>query len=349
MRYVLAIDGGGIRGIIPALILKQLEQLSGQACCEMFDLMCGTSTGGMLSLGLSINKPGEARPFTAAELVHIYQHRGKDIFPRSLLQGVASVGGLADEKYSSAGLESVLAEYFGNATMQTAVTDVMVTSYDIEAREPFFFKSWKTHSQDVLMRHAARATTAAPTYFEPARVCINNTHRALIGGGVFMNNPAVSAYVEAKKRFPNEAIKVLSLGTGELVRSIPYEEAKDWGKVGWALPAMSCMFDGVSDAADHQMQVLLGDNYLRLQTDLNDADDNMDNVTDDNIQALSALAYNLVTENITALATFMGIPACDMTVIAPLKSDAVTTNSKLVDEKVGNTFDDELDDELAVT
>jgi patatin-like phospholipase/acyl hydrolase len=305
MKRILSIDGGGIRGIIPALVLAKLEEVTGKPCSQLFDLMCGTSTGGILSLGLSLDKPNTTQPYSAKELVNIYRQRGQDIFPRSRWRGLTSVGGLSDEKYPADGLDSVLSDYFGSEPLEAARTKVMVTSYDIEAREPFFFKSWNANTQQVPMRFAARATSAAPTYFEPALLKVNHKRKVLVDGGVFINNPSVSAYVEAKKLFPNEEIKLLSLGTGELVRSIPFNEAKDWGKVGWALPVMSCMFDGVSDAADHQLRVLLDDDYLRVQTVLVDADDDMDNVSNSNINALSRLAEQVIEERSAELADFL--------------------------------------------
>ena len=94
--------------------------------------------------------------------------------------------------------------------------------------------------------------------------------------------------------FPGEEIRVLSIGTGELVRAINYEEAKDWGKVAWALPLMSCVFDGVSDAADYQMRVLLGDNYIRLQVSLESASDDLDNASKGNIELLMQEAKRLL-------------------------------------------------------
>jgi len=136
------------------------------------------------------------------------------------------------------------------------------------------------------MALAGRATSAAPTYFEPINANINGKIRTFVDGGVFVNNPAVSAYAEAKRIYPGEEILVISLGTGELIRPIPYEDAKDWGMAEWALPVMSCMFDGVSDAVNYQMWQILGDNFIRLQTTLTIASDDMDNATNGNIQCL---------------------------------------------------------------
>lgn len=294
MRKILSIDGGGIRGLIPALVLAELEKRTGMATSRAFDLIAGTSTGAVLALGLSkVNEVGMAA-YKADELADIYQLRGKEIFSRSLWKGISSVGGFSDELYSHKGLETVLDDYFGDEPLGSAVVKVMVTCYDIQGREPVFLKSWHDDHRTIPMKHAARATTAAPTYFEPALVRVGGGNRALIDGGIFINSPAVSAYAEAIRVFPNEDIFLVSLGTGELIRPIGFSEAKGWGKAGWLIPMLSCMFDGVSDVADYQMKMFLEDRYVRLQTDLRVASDDMDDATNGNIENLRAEAKKLI-------------------------------------------------------
>ena len=196
---VLSIDGGGIRGIIPAMILAKIEQMTGKSTAENFDLIAGTSTGGILALGLS-KKGNNGKPqYEAEKLVEIYENRGREIFNRSIWKGVSSVGDLADEKYSHEGLEKVLDDYFGEEPLKEALTKTLISCYDISAREPLFLKSWKENHGSVKMKVAARATSAAPTYFEPTQVCIDSEMRTLIDGGVFINTPVVSAYAEAKR------------------------------------------------------------------------------------------------------------------------------------------------------
>jgi uncharacterized protein len=158
-----------------------------------------------------------------------------------------------------------------------------------------FFKSWREDHRSVQMKHAARATSAAPTYFEPALVPVGGATRALIDGGVFINSPSVSAYAEAKRLFPEESdFFVLSLGTGELIRPIAFSEAKDWGKAGWLAPLLGCMFDGAADAANYQMKMFLGSRYVRMQTSLSVASDDMDNATNGNVENLKAEAGTLI-------------------------------------------------------
>lgn len=295
MKRILSIDGGGIRGLIPALVLAEIEAKTKKPIAKSFDLISGTSTGGIIALGLSKADANGNPQFSASELANIYQTRGKDIFSRSLWKGVSSVGGLMDELYSAKGLEGVLEEYFGDEPLGAALTRTLITCYDIQNREALFLKSWKDDHRSVLVKHAARATSAAPTYFEPALVPVGGSMKALVDGGVFINSPSVSAYAEARKIFPEEKdFFLLSIGTGELNRPIEYSDAKSWGKAGWLLPLLGCMFDGVSDASNYQMKMFLDANYIRLQTSLNTASDDMDNATNGNIENLKAEARKLL-------------------------------------------------------
>ena len=295
-RKVLSIDGGGIRGIIPAVVLRHIEHITNRPICELFDLVVGTSTGGILALGSCLpdaSRGGRAK-FSAADLLDLYLTRGSEIFASSALKNFSSLNGALDEVYHHAALERVLAHYFGESNLCASLKPCMVTAYDIESRCALFLKSWHEYHREVPMTHAARATSAAPTFFEPAKFEINQRERALIDGGVFMNSPAVSAYAEAKKLFPGDSISVLSLGTGELTCPIPFEDAAQWGKLGWVRPLIDCMFDGSAKAVDHQMALFLGDAYLRLQPTLTNANDSMDDVSPENLAALVAAAERLV-------------------------------------------------------
>ncbi|MCH1609949.1 MAG: patatin-like phospholipase family protein, partial [Luminiphilus sp.] len=273
LRRVLSLDGGGIRGIIPALVVAHLERKMGAPASELFDLIVGTSTGGILALGLALQN-NEGQPLLSAKsMAALYEHHGAEIFERSLWRKLRTAGGLFEEAYSHEALEKILHKYFGDKKMSDCGTPVMVTSYDIERRKTVFLKSWHTDHRELLCAEASRATSAAPTYFEPANLQWAEQSRTLIDGGVFINSPAVSAYAEARKLFPDEPIAMLSLGTGELTRPIPYDEARTWGSALWVMSLLDCMFDGASKAADHQMRLFLGDHYLRLQTQLHYASD----------------------------------------------------------------------------
>jgi patatin-like phospholipase/acyl hydrolase len=300
---VLSIDGGGIRGIVPATVLAALEQRTGRPACDLFDLIGGTSTGGILALALT--RPGERGPrWSAAEIVALYREEGPRIFSRSLGKRITSVEGLLDERYDNGPLREVLERYLGETTVDQALTDVFVTTYDLEARKPKFFKSWREDA-GVPMAVAAEATAAAPTYFEPVAV----GDAALIDGGVFAGNPAMCAYAEARRLKPDDDVLLVSLGTGGQTRPITYDQAKDWGLLEWARPIIDVVFDGSSDAVDYQLDQLLGVRHVRLQAMLTDANDNMDDASARNLEALVRTGRRLVDDNaarLDALAAELG-------------------------------------------
>jgi patatin-like phospholipase/acyl hydrolase len=314
-KRILSIDGGGIRGVIPASILKYIEEKTGKPCCDLFDLIAGTSTGGILGCGLCIPDKNNKPKFTAEDLIELYAQHGKRIFARSLWGGFRGLGGMVDEKYNEDGLEGLLEDYFDDAELDTAKTNLLVTSYDITSRKPHFFKSWRAqgknnrsgeskHDRNFLMRDVCRATSAAPTYFEPAKVKSKSDKTFhLIDGGVFANNPGMCALSSARRLFENpEEMVFLSLGTGETTREIPYKDAKGWGLIGWARPLLYILFDGVSDTADFHLRQELGLKYLRVQTVLGKGvNDNMDDASDENIATLRDLGDKLVKDNKTQL------------------------------------------------
>jgi patatin-like phospholipase/acyl hydrolase len=302
---VLSVDGGGIRGVIPAMLLADLEERTGKPTAELFDLIAGTSTGGIIALALTV--PGEdARPrWTANDLVDLYLTEGPRIFHHSIGRMFESGLGLLDEKYDAAPLEQALKDYLGETRVSEAVTDVMVASYDLEHRKPFFFKTDRAKlkpEHDWLMREAARATSAAPTYFEPEKLAADGEVFALCDGGVFANNPAMSAYAEARRRHPRAQIRLVSLGTGQLTRKLHYEDVRGWGLIEWARPLLDVVFDGVSDATEYELAQLLPESdYLRFQTELVGASDALDNANERNLEHLQDLARSLISERASDL------------------------------------------------
>ena len=309
LRRVLSLDGGGIRGIIPALVVAHIERQMGAPASELFDLIVGTSTGGILALGLSLQDQQSGSLLAAKRMVALYERHGAQIFERSLWRKLRTAGGLFEEAYSHEALENVLHKYFGNKRMGDCGTPVMVTSYDIERRKTVFLKSWHPAHSEFLCAEASRATSAAPTYFEPVNLHWAEQSATLIDGGVFINSPAVSAYAEACKLFPDEPIAMLSLGTGELTRPIPYDAARAWGSALWIMSLLDCMFDGASKAADHQMRLFLVDYYLRVQTPLHFASDDMDDASRANIRNLKQTAEELIEREEGALHQFLALGA----------------------------------------
>lgn len=305
---ILSIDGGGIRGILPAMLLAWLERRTGQPVSQLFDLVAGTSTGGILALGLTRPDANGRPAFSAEEMASFYESAGQHIFSRSLWHKLRSLGAIGDQKYPSAGVDAVLENYFGETRLSEALTSVVVPSYEIERRVPFFFKSHSARSlpsHDFPMWQVARAASAAPTYFEPARVeaARAGDYWALIDGGVFANNPAVCALVEARTQFPDASeFVVCSLGTGALTRRIDYADACGWGVARWAKPVFDIVLDGVSETVDYQLnQLLPAGSYYRFQTSLQRGSERLDETSAANLRGLRLTGEKLVRENASAL------------------------------------------------
>ena len=289
---VLAIDGGGIRGLIPALVLAELERRAGRRTFELFDMIAGTSTGGILACALCAPDP-----LPATEVVKVYEEEGPEIFSRSLFQRIRSAEGLLDEKYDDAALDRALERFLAQKRLAETRPDQIVPSYDTNLPGPYFFKTTKAKEapelDDFPLSVVARATSAAPTYFE----AVEAGERALVDGGVFATNPAMCAFAEVLNRedvSPREVI-LLSLGTGERTHRRSFDEIKDWGLAMWARPILDVVFDGVSDAVNYQLErVLSGERYWRLQVELTVASDDLDDASEDNLAKLRGQAEELI-------------------------------------------------------
>ncbi len=285
---VLSIDGGGIRGLIPALVLAEIEHRSGKRAYELFDLIAGTSTGGILACALCAP---DALP--AEQLVGLYVEEGPNIFDRSLWQRIRSAEGLLDEKYDSADLDRALERFLSDKRLAETRPDLIVPAYNMGDPGPYFFKSRKAREEgeDFTLAEVARATSAAPTYFEPFEL----EGQALVDGGVFAANPAMCAVAEVLRFQPAAEIALLSLGTGQRTRRRSFAEVHDWGLVEWAKPILDVVFDGASDAVDYQLRHVLDEKrYWRLQVELTRASDDLDDASERNLRELRGHAQQLI-------------------------------------------------------
>jgi uncharacterized protein len=286
---VLAIDGGGIRGLIPALVLAEIERRAERPVFELFDLIAGTSTGGILACALCAPDP-----LPAEQVAAIYEEEGPAIFDRSAWQRIRSAEGLLDEKYDAGALDRALERFLGDKRLADTIPELIVPTYDMTEPGPFFFKTRSARErrlEDFPLTVVARATAAAPTYFEPLPVGA----RALVDGGVFAVNPAMSAFAEVLRFHPSADVVLLSLGTGQRTRRRRFADIDDWGLVEWARPILDVVFDGSSDAVDYQLRhVLGGDRYWRLQVELTAASDDLDDASPENLRELRRHAEELI-------------------------------------------------------
>jgi uncharacterized protein len=290
------------------MLLASLERTTGQPVSQLFDLIAGTSTGGILALGLT--RPNEAGEpaYSAEDMAELYEQEAENIFSSNLWHRFRSLGTLGDQKYPSSGIDEVLQRYFGQTRLSEALTSLVVPSYEIERRIPFFFKSAAAAARpthDFPMWQVARAASAAPTYFEPARIDAARAgdYWALIDGGVFANNPAACALVEARTQFPGaDNYLVCSVGTGAMPRGIHYNEARNWGLARWAKPVLDVVLDSVSETVDYQLhQMLPPANYYRFQTSLQRGSEKLDETNPSHLRDLRLLGEKMVRDNAAAL------------------------------------------------
>jgi uncharacterized protein len=325
---ILSLDGGGMRGVITARVLVELERLSGRSIAGLFDVIAGTSTGGMIALGLT--KPGsDGKPaLTAEEVLATYVTHGRRIFPRVQWRPLRwqqlraarpilgqRVGALArpalygNARYSRAGLSALLTEMLGTTRLSEAMADVIVPSYDWKAGRAFVFRSRGARSGELIdptMAQVGLSTTAAPTYFPAYRLRLPDRELVLIDGGVVANNPASVAYYEALYHASSQGrtdadFLVVSLGTGQPPEPVPtYQElwSRNWLRMGMGM--LGVMFDGSSEIVDDLLTEVIrpkpGSRYWRLNTELRGARLNLDDASARQMERLIALAERMIAD-----------------------------------------------------
>jgi hypothetical protein len=291
---ILSIDGGGVRGIIPARILEELERYLKEEerkangsndgsnetthhLWEYFDVIAGTSSGGLITALITI--PGDQnRPCNAKEAVAFFKDDADQIFPTTftdnglagrVLEGIKSV---LSPIYSADTLETLLQKKFGEARLSQALTSVIIPAFDTATEVPVFFSNLKADERteplyNVKVKDACRATTAAPIFFPAANfkeVLSDGSTKdfSVIDGGIAINDPDFSN------------ILVLSLGTGQ--HPMRFLAMSQWNSLHWllnrsGLPLLNS-FLSASEEIEYYTSMLFdahqsGDNYLRIQTD----------------------------------------------------------------------------------
>lgn len=327
---ILSLDGGGIRGLIPTLILKDLYR----RICEIeagrtgaarllfgsrkarpihsyFHLITGTSTGALIAMGITCPSraaeseeltPATREPaYTLEDVETVYQERGGEIFPRGGFNNLRAVAHAFEAKYQSAALASLLERLFGDTLIEEALSEVIVPAYETVLRRAYFFK--RSGKKSFRMRDVALATTAAPTYFPPALIqSASEVGRSysFIDGGVFANNPALCGYVEARELMPEQRkFIVLSLGTGITNRRFTHEEIKKWGYLDWVspihgVPLTSMMWDSQSEVVNHQLELLPEVDVYRINTPLEQVSEDFDDASPKNLRRMRDTAERII-------------------------------------------------------
>jgi patatin-like phospholipase/acyl hydrolase len=291
-KRILSIDGGGIRGILPLALLVEIETRRAQPCADLFDLIAGTSIGGIIATGL-------AHRVSAKTLYDMLMADGGTIFAKSIWTDPLST---VEPKYDAAPLETFLAQTL-DGFMLDGIKDIelMVPACDLIRVDTIFFKSWRARqnpSYNFALKDIARATSAAETYFSPAQInSVPGDVYRCVDGGTAINNPTPAAILEADALWPGEGLAVLSLGTGSQTEVL---SPANGGLTGWLPYIPGIFFDFQASVLDHLARsaakgVTRCD--IPLGPSVNAA---FDDASAGNLAALAALGKQLVTAQIDA-------------------------------------------------
>lgn len=298
-RYILCLDGGGMRGIIPVVILKKLEEYMREegaknTLSSYFDFIAGTSTGGLIALSLTC--PSSLKHTDMAngsqidfnELENTYMTIGKEVFPpsNSDLFGIGKAfRQIAFDKYSYTGIEGLLKGWFEDYPLAKAEVPTLIMAYDIGNGKEAMLRSYQ--DEGILAWEAGRATSAAPTYFAP----FEKDGRLLADGGVIANNPSLYAYVEAKKLYPEcRCFHILSIGTANDVHTTTRESTS--GLISWIDQVSPMYMTAQRRTVDYIMEDSGLADYLRINSPM-DTSIKMDDIRDESMKKLYSFGVEL--------------------------------------------------------
>ncbi|CAN4092741.1 unnamed protein product [Withania somnifera] len=336
---VLSIDGGGIRGIIPATILNvlesQLQELDGNDAriADYFDVIAGTSTGGLVTAMLTAPDKNNRPLYAAKDIIPFYLEHCPKIFPKMNCGWFATIGkmlrALIGPKYDGKYLHEVIKEKLKDIRLSNTITNVVIPTFDIKKLQPTIFSTYETKRSaryDAKLSDICISTSKQPPTYLPAHYFKveddkgNVREHNLIDGGVAANNPSLVAITEVGKEILKNnsnffAIKpmdygrflVISIGTGAATCEQEYDSsmAAKWGIVDWLFhkgytPLFEVFTQSSADMIDYHnsvvFQALRSENsYLRIQEDgLCGTEASMDVATKENLERLVEIGENLL-------------------------------------------------------
>ena len=254
-KYLLSLDGGGVRELATVTFLANLEKALGEPLYKKFDFFIGTSAGAITAMALSIAK------MNGDSLLELWSEKTFErILDSSLWDSKLGLMQI-NPKYDGKGKEQVLNEYFGNLKLGDAIGDLAIVSYDIEERKPLLLTSYGNSNISAI--DAGHASSAAPIYYPTARV----GNRYLIDGGIVANNPVLHGYAEVKKLYPDSNVKILSVGTGLNKRPLKGKASQKWGLIGWLMHDLFGLM--LESSLDHEIATeIIGKDYIRVNSAL---------------------------------------------------------------------------------
>ncbi|CAF0996983.1 unnamed protein product [Adineta steineri] len=270
---ILSIDGGGVRGIMPAVLISEIERRTNRSAASLFHSMAGTSTGAIIAAGLStpefsIDEPVKPR-YKSSDIVQLYHEHSSEVFKQSpsLIYNFRRPV-TQESKYIDEGRYELFRRYFGDTKISNALTDLIIPAVRHDSKSTHIFNTYTSFcdkKEDYKLYDILMCTTAAPTYFQPYKL----GSKSYVDGGVQMNNPAMAAYTQAKSgNTSQENIFILSLGTGDYIpdpiKPDAYRHLLFYVKN--SREVLNIVFDGPQSNTDlHLLHIMEKDKYCRWQ------------------------------------------------------------------------------------
>ena len=269
---ILSLDGGGLKGLFTAGFLTRWEESENTRIVEHFDLITGTSTGGIIAISLGLG-------FSAREIRDFYLEEAEAIFPPSILGGLRHWTGV---KYSSEGLRRALEKRFGTKRLGDSRSRLVIPAFSAKEQRIHLFKTphhprLRNDFKELAIA-VAMATAAAPTYLEPLE---RESGLTLVDGGVWANNPVMIGVAECLGYLqqPQQAISALRIGTTEAVARLD-KHPDQGGKVQLAGPLIEYMMRGqMESAAAMAFHILGGERYVEVNPNVADGEFQMDRLS----------------------------------------------------------------------
>jgi patatin-like phospholipase/acyl hydrolase len=323
MKIILSIDGGGIRGIVPAIILdyieKKIQEINNDPRIKigsLIDLVAGTSTGSIVGcmMILPAEKSKNFPKYHMEEISKMYIDMGPGVFKKNFWHSLKNMWGLFGPIFPSSNIEDPLYQMMGHTKMKDLVKPCLFTGYDINKRIVNIYTNKDENEKyaDYYIKDIIRGSTSIPAYFKPAYFRDGTDIHTIVDGGVFANNPSLVALIEAsktkfndkpsKKINPGEAL-VISIGTGDSnKKKFPYNKAKKFGIIKWLMPIIDVLLSASNDTVTHEMKKLYElidcpDNFIRINPKLIHSTSPSTDASKENILNLVKDAEDYIAQN----------------------------------------------------
>lgn len=279
---ILSIDAGGVRGLLPALLLSEIEGRTGKQIWQQFDLITGSGTGALLAIGLAL-PARSGNPLPAAKLQSIFEQPKRSLYRKTWLRRFAAHLRGVHPHYSSKSLRVWAQHHYMDTTLSEAKTNLLLPVYDLERRRPIFFKSWKAQGQqlqgrsetyqdrNVRVRDLISACLAKPGLFDPKVIGSQSGRRmTVVDASLFAANPSLSALVASHKLHLDAThYQVVSLGSGQARQRFSLLQSRGWDTEQWSKQMLNIALDGMQDTVDYQLREILGaENFIRINPSL---------------------------------------------------------------------------------